>query len=216
MLAMVLNSDNSMVASGPLTSDIEDRRLSKPITKPNQDDTMVLNPTQYIKRILTPGWVVTLYYFYKFRAKFSPKAEIEISDNLKVGRGCVIASFTKIKASDGPLVMGDRCGIATNCFVASGENGIEIDDNFLCGPNVVITASNYAYDKVDVPIEEQGTTSKGIRIGRNVWIGAGSVILDGTILGDNCIVVAGSMVNRRFPENAVIQGNPAKILTKRA
>jgi acetyltransferase-like isoleucine patch superfamily enzyme len=177
---------------------------------------MVLKPLQYIKRILTPGFVVTLYYSYKYRAKISPRSEVEISGNLKMGRGCVVGSFTKIKASDGPLHMGDRCGIATNCFIASGEKGIEIGDSFVCGPNVVMSASNYSYGEVGVDIRTLGTTSKGVRIGNNVWIGAGSIILDGTTLGDNCIVVAGSLVNRRFPDNVIIQGNPAKIMMKRA
>lgn len=177
---------------------------------------MVLKPLQYIKRILTPGWVVTLYYSYKYRAKISPKSEVEISDNLKMGRGCIVGSFTKIKASDGPLVMGERCGIATHCFIASGANGIHIGNNFVCGPAVLISASNYSYGEIGVDIRSLGTTSKGIRVGDNVWIGGGSVILDGTVLGDNCIVVAGSLVNRRFPDNVIIQGNPAKIIMKRA
>lgn len=177
---------------------------------------MVLHPTQYIKRVLTPGWVVSLIYFFRFGAKMSPKAEIELSDNLKIGQRCVVGSFSKIKASDGPLVLGNRCGIATGCFMASGEAGLQIGDNFVCGPNVVMSASNYAYAEVGVDVRDQGTTSRGVRIGNNVWIGAGSIILDGTVLGDNCVVVAGSLVNRRFPNNAVIQGNPAKIIMKRS
>lgn len=175
-----------------------------------------LSSAQTLRRMLTPGWVVTLIYLYKFGAKISPRAEVDVSDNIRLGLKCVIGSFSKVKALDGALRMGDRCGIATNCFIASGENGIEIGDNFVCGPNVVISASSYVYDEIGVHIEDQGNTSKGIRIGRNVWVGAGSVILDGSVLGDNCIVVAGSLVNRRFPDNAIIQGNPAKIIIKRA
>ncbi|MEM7503186.1 MAG: acyltransferase [Pseudomonadota bacterium] len=176
---------------------------------------MALNPGKLAKRVLTPGFVVSLVYYLRYGAKISPKSEVELSDNFTMGPGCVIGSFSKVKAADGPLTMGARCGIATNCFVASGENGIEIGDNFVCGPNSVITASNYIYDEIGVHIEDQGTTSKGVRIGNNVWIGGGSVILDGTVLGDNCIVVANSLVNRRYPENSIIQGNPAKILMKR-
>ena len=42
-----------------------------------------------------------------------------------------------------------------------------------------------------------------------------SVILDGTVIGENSIVVD-SLVNRRFPPNCIIQGNPAKVILKRA
>jgi acetyltransferase-like isoleucine patch superfamily enzyme len=64
-------------------------------------------------------------------------------------------------------------------------------------------------------LQQQGVTSLGIRIGRNVWVGANSTILDGSVLGDNSIVVANSLVNRRFPPNVIIQGNPAKVILRR-
>lgn len=169
-----------------------------------------------IRRVLTPAFVTSLIYFLRFGAKISPKAEVELSPNLKFGRGAAIGSFTKMKATEGLMEFGQRCGIATGCFFTAGAKGLLVGDNFVCGPNVVITSSNYKYDQFGVHLEDQGTTSKGIRIGDNVWIGAGSVILDGTTLADNCIVVANSLVNRRYPAGAVIQGNPAKIMFKRS
>lgn len=69
--------------------------------------------------------------------------------------------------------------------------------------------------KKGVHLDDQGSFSKGIRIGNNVWIGANSTILDGTEIGDDCIVVANSLVNRRFPSGSIIQGNPAKSIFKR-
>jgi acetyltransferase-like isoleucine patch superfamily enzyme len=58
---------------------------------------------------------------------------------------------------------------------------------------------------------EQGTESKGpIRIGNNVWIGVGSVILDNAEIGDGVIVTPNSVVSGRIPANAIVQGNPAK------
>lgn len=176
---------------------------------------MALNARQLAGRFLVPGFVVTLISYFRYKSKISPKAEVEISGNLQMGPGGIVSSFTKFKTSDGPLIFGDRCGVATNCFIASAPGGIEIGDNFVCGPNVVISASNYKHDEIGVHYEDQGVTSKGIKIGHNVWIGAGSVILDGSVLGDNCIVVANSLVNRRYPDNSIIQGSPAKIIMKR-
>ena len=173
---------------------------------------MELKPLHYIKRVLTPGWVVTLYCYKKYQAKISPKSEVEISSNLKMGPGCVVGSYTKIKASDGPLEMGDHCGIATNCFIASGANGIKIGDSFVCGPNVVMSASNYAYGEVGVDIRSQGTTSKGVRIGNNVWVGDSALICKGVTIGDNSIVGAWSVVTKDVPANVVVAGNPARII----
>ena len=61
-------------------------------------------------------------------------------------------------------------------------------------------------------IREQGVTSKGIKIGNNVWIGAKATFLDGAIIGNNCVVAAGAVVNGIFPNNVIIGGVPAKIL----
>lgn len=167
------------------------------------------------RRFLVPGFVVSLYALLRFRSAVSARAEVELSPHLRLGRKNTVSSFTKIKATDGPFVTGERCGFGTGCFIASSEGGIELGDNVICGPNVVIIASNYRYDRVDVPLEDQGISSRGIRIGNNVWIGANSVVLDGSVIGDNSIVAAGSVVNRRFPANAIIQGNPAKVILRR-
>lgn len=53
-----------------------------------------------------------------------------------------------------------------------------------------------------------------IVIGNNVFIGINCTILPGTIIGDNCIVGAGSVVRGKFPENSVIVGNPARSVMK--
>ncbi len=162
-----------------------------------------------IRRFLVPRFLVSIYYYLKFGAKISPRAEVELSSNLMFGHGCTIGSFTKIKASEGPLTIGDRCGFGTGCFISSGEQGLSIGDNLVCGPHVVIMASSYRYDLLGVHLHDQGTTSRGTRIGNNVWIGAGSVILDGSDIGDDSIIVANSLVSRSHPPNTVLQGNPA-------
>lgn len=176
---------------------------------------MAVSAAKLLKRFLVPSVVTTAVYYARFGAKVSPRAEVELSANFTMGKGCVIGSFTKVKVSDGPLKMGERGGIATGCFVAAGERGIIIGDNFVCGPNVSIISTSYVYDAIGVHLEDQGAVSKGVRIGDNVWIGAGSVILDGSVIDDNSIVVAASLVNRRFPPNSIIQGNPAKVLMRR-
>lgn len=168
------------------------------------------------RRFLVPSVVVSLYAFLRWRSGISTRAEVELSSNLRLGRRNTVSSFTKIKVTDGPLVTGDDCGFGTCCFISAGAGGIVMGDHVICGPNVVVVASNYRYEKLGVPLDEQGQTSLGIRIGSNVWIGAGSVILDGAEIGDNSIVVAASLVNRRFPANAIIQGNPAKVIMQRS
>ncbi|MFK7803675.1 MAG: DapH/DapD/GlmU-related protein [Anaerolineae bacterium] len=168
-----------------------------------------------LKRFLTPSIVVSLVYFLRYKAKISPKAEVDLTPNLTFGKNCVVSSFSKFKAMDGPITIGDRGGFATGCFIATGEAGITIGENAIVGPNVNIVSVNYRTDQLDVHLEDLGQTSKGIKIGKNVWIGAGCTILDGAVIGDNTIVVANSLVNRRYKPNVILQGNPAKVLMKR-
>ena len=168
-----------------------------------------------IQRFLIPSFIASLYYFFKYRCIISPKAEVELSPNLKMGKGVVISSFCKFKATDGPLIIGKEAGFAISCFVASSAAGIMIGEYSIFGPNTNISAVNYGYDRLDIPFKEQEGVSKGIRIGKNVWIGSGVTILDGAEIGDNTIVVANSLVNRRFPSNCIVQGNPAKVIYKR-
>lgn len=168
-----------------------------------------------IRRFLIPAPIISLYYYLKFRCKISPKAEVEFSSLLKIGKNTIISSFVKIRASDGPLVIGSDVSIATGCTIGSDKMGITIGDDCMLGPHVNIIGNNYRHDRLDIPIWQQGTSSKGITIGDNVWIGAGTCILDGSIIGNDVIVAANSVVSARIPDKSIIQGCPAKIIFTR-
>jgi acetyltransferase-like isoleucine patch superfamily enzyme len=176
---------------------------------------MTANALQLIARFALPAVVVTLYYLLRCRSKVSPKAEVELSARIRMGRGCVVGSFSKVKDAGGALVLGDRVQIATNCFVASGSGGLSIGDDCLLGPGSMVIANNHRYERIDAPIAAQGLASRGIRIGRDVWIGAGAVVLDGSTIEDGVIVSPNSVVSGRVPKNAIVQGNPAKVIFTR-
>ncbi len=121
-----------------------------------------------LKRFLMPAPVVTGICWWKYKSKVSPKAEVELSPLLTLGRNSVISSFTKIKVNDGPLSIGANVSIATHCFISADEGGVRIGDYCMIGPNASIVGNNYRYDRLDVPICLQEKTSKGITIGHNV------------------------------------------------
>lgn len=168
-----------------------------------------------IKRFLTPPVVVSFIYWRRYGAKVSPRAEVDLTRNITFGAGCVVSSFTKIKASVGRIAIGNHVQIATHCFMDTGPAGVTIGDHAMIGPLTCIVGINYSYARLDQPIALQPKTSKGIRIGRGVWIGAGCVILDGADIGDNAIVTPNSVVSGRVAENAVVQGNPAAVIFTR-
>lgn len=169
-----------------------------------------------LRRFGIPASLVSLICFIRYRAKVSPRAELELSANLEMGEGCVVGSFSKVKTSDGPLTLGRNVQIGTQCSIASGEAGISIGDDSMISPKVSIVGNNYRYDRLDIPISKQPQISKGIVIGKGVWVGAGVVVLDGAQIGDGVIVTPNSVVGGRVAPNTIVQGNPAKkIFTRR-
>jgi acetyltransferase-like isoleucine patch superfamily enzyme len=168
-----------------------------------------------LRRFLVPAPVVTALCWARFKARVSPRAEVELSPLLKLGRGVNVASFCKIKASAGPLEIGRNTSIATGCFLAGGSGGLIIGDDVLIGPNCVILTSKYVFDDISRPIRLQGQRSLGTRIANNVFLGAGTVVLDGSEVGEGVIVAPNSVVGGRIPANTIIQGNPARVVFRR-
>ncbi len=89
-------------------------------------------------------------------------------------------------------------------------NGIEFGEGTIWAYNCSFISSNHDFSEM-----KSHTKSKPIEIGKNVWIGAGCVILPGVSIGDNVVVGAGAIVTKSFPSNCVIAGNPAKLLYMR-
>lgn len=162
-----------------------------------------------------PAPLVSVVYWLKFGCFVSPRAEVELSRWVTIGRRAQISSFTKIKASRGPLTIGRDVSIGTGCFLQAGTVGLSLGDDCLISPHVTIVASNYRYDRLDLPIHCQGQTSRGVRIGSNVWLGVGVVVLDGSDIGDGAIVAPNSVVSGRLPPNTIARGDPAKVIFER-
>jgi len=170
---------------------------------------------QIARRFLIPSIVVTAIYLIKHRAMVSPRAEVELNSLITLGKGTDISSFAKLKANDGPLEIGANVSISTCCFISADKGGISIGDYTMVGPNTSIIGNNYKYDQLDVPVCLQEKTSKGIAIGENVWIGAGCVILDGARIESGAIVTPGSVISGKVKKDAIVQGNPAKLIFQR-
>jgi len=176
----------------------------------------MIRPTKLAQRFLLPSFVISLIYAFRFGALVSPRAEVELSPLLQLGKGTQISSFTKVKATDGPLTIGPRVSIGSGCFIHAGSAGVSIGDDSLISPNVSIVGSNYRYDRLDIPMHQQGEITKGVMIGKDVWIGVGCAILDGACIGDHAIIAPNAVVSGHVAEKTIASGNPAKpIFTRR-
>ncbi len=95
------------------------------------------------------------------------------------------------------------------CYI-QGINGVDIGDNTMIAPGVKIISSNH--DINDFNKYVKGTS---VVIGTNCWLGANVVILPEVKLGNSVVVGAGSVVTKSFENNAIIAGNPTKIIKSR-
>ena len=120
----------------------------------------------------------------------------------KIGRKCKIDSFVYVEEG---VVIGDNCKIRPFVFIPTG---VTIEDDVFVGPNVTFT--NDRYPKVYGDWKLVTTTVK-----QGAAIGANSVVLPGITIGKNALIGAGCVVSKDVPENAVVIGNPAKVVGQR-
>lgn len=94
------------------------------------------------------------------------------------------------------------------CCHFQDQGGITLGDNCLVGHNVVFATLNHGF----APEERQSMLPAPIVVGRNVWIGSNSTILQGVTIGDNSIIAAGSVVTKDVLANAIVAGVPARFI----
>ncbi len=157
-------------------------------------------------------WFATLLYGRKFhnigkglvifgRPRIYGSGEIVAGQNLSLN--CWQQS-TRIFAEQGATIkIGDNVSITEGVFIAAKKR-IDIGDFTIIGQQTMI------YDSDCHGIDGSDPKVVPVKIGNHVWIGARVIILKGVSIGDNSIIGAGSIVTRNVPENTVVAGCPAK------
>ena len=142
------------------------------------------------------------------------KGGVQLGDQVVLGRNTRIECTGGLQCIGKSVKIGDRTTFGNDCmFGAAG--GIEVGDDVVAGQFVRFHSENHNYNDLTRLIREQGVSHKGIKIGDNCWIGTGAVFLDGAELGDGCVVGANAVVTKKFPDNVVVAGIPAKVIGHR-
>lgn len=128
-----------------------------------------------------------------------------------IGRDCRLDK--SLFVFPGRVTLGNRCYVGRYSYL---DGDITIGDHTMLASSVAIVGGDHAFDQRDVlMIDSSREHWKPTRIGCDVWIGHGAIILNGVTIGDGAVVAAGSVVVRDVPPYAVVAGNPARLIRSR-
>lgn len=139
---------------------------------------------------------------------FQRRVRIADPRQVNVGRQCFFGADVEIGSEllTGYLELGDGVQISRRCQLDI-TGGLRIGNGTLISEAVSIYTHSHGVDPRSMPVGIEKT------IGRNVWIGARSIVLDGVKkIGDGAIIGAGAVVVHDVPDFAIVAGNPARVV----
>jgi maltose O-acetyltransferase len=112
------------------------------------------------------------------------------------------------------ITIGNNSGIGINARI-SGT--VIIGNDVMMGPDVMMFSQNHRFDRIDIPMNQQGfKVEEPIVIEDDVWISARVIILPGVKIGRGAVIGAGAVVTKDVPAWVIVGGNPAKVIGMRA
>ncbi|CAK6476280.1 2,3,4,5-tetrahydropyridine-2,6-dicarboxylate N-acetyltransferase [Peribacillus frigoritolerans] len=170
---------------------------------------------RYLRAAICVFYSIIKFYFIKlFHFKgfsftllnlISPFTELEIGKNAKMhfGKMIRVRSGSKLRVRKGAEMQIGRNTFLNHGCIFTAHERISIGENVQFGPNVLIYDHDHDY-KQKHGLKDLLYKTTPVKIGDNVWIGANTVILRGTKIGNNCVVGAGSIIKGDYPDNMVI------------
>jgi len=120
-------------------------------------------------------------------------------EGIRIGNDVLIARDTIIQAKVGPIAIGDRCTIGSQCQLSS-VSGIRLGSAVMMAGQCYIGGGRYHTDDPTKPIRDQGLYSKGpVVIEDDVWLGAGVIVQDGVRIGKGSVIGAGAVIREDVP-----------------
>ena len=118
---------------------------------------------------------------------------IEVGKNFFANYNCTILDVAKVE-------IGNNVLMASHVYISDNSHGVykgTIEDS---SPNTPPQKRNYLIECV--------------KIGDNVWLGEGVIVMPGVTIGNGCVIGAHSVVNKSIPDNCIAVGTPAKIIKR--
>lgn len=141
------------------------------------------------------------------------KARLDImpSKRFSIGYRTIIEDYAILNNGMGDIIIGDNTSILSRTTLVGP---ITIGNKVIFASGSRISGLTHNYQDVHTPIIDQGVSTSLTTIADDVWVGGGSVILQGTHIGTHVIIGAGSVVTKDIPSYSVAVGNPARVVRR--
>jgi acetyltransferase-like isoleucine patch superfamily enzyme len=143
-------------------------------------------------------------------------SSIHLGEDTLIGRDCTLLVGYAPDDPDLPergIVIGDRCVIGAGSTLTAHES-IVIGDDVWFGNQVFVSDASHGYQDPETPIGRQLGPHQAVEVGAGSWIGHGTIILPGARIGRQVVVGAGSVVCGTVPDHAVVAGVPARVVRR--
>ena len=151
------------------------------------------------------------FYFTKCWPRHLGKGikQIRVTNKMKLGTGSSFYSNVILEIGENaPLTIGRNFTISYGSIIVCNA-GVQIGDYVMIGEYTSLRDTTHSSDKTELAFCKQTDISLPIILGNNVWIGRGCILLPGTVIGDNVIVGANSVVKGALESNSIYAGSPA-------
>lgn len=140
--------------------------------------------------------------------------EIGKRGRARFGRWVWIGDDSKIRCHEGRIEIGTKTVMGQECTISAYQH-VSIGEQCIIADRVMMIDFDHSIAEIERPIRVQGIYKRDVKVGSNVWIGYGAMILRGVTVGNNAVIGAGAVVTKDVPENAVVAGVPARVLRMR-
>lgn len=152
--------------------------------------------------------LVRLVSYYN-HTHVTPRRQLTLGPGAAISPTVGFSNPERIRAGRN-LRLGTRCML----WAGPGTGRIDIGDDVMFGPDVLVTAAGYRFND-GRPVTKQRMDEANVWIGHDVWIGAKAIILPGARIGDGAIIGAGALVRGEVPAMAIAVGVPARVVGQR-
>lgn len=151
-----------------------------------------------------------LYDFNATRPSDLERRTALLSDMFaEIGEGCYIEPPLRSNFGGKHVHFGKYVYANFNLTLVD-DTHIYVGDATMFGPNVTVATAGHP---IEPSLRQKGYQYNApVHIGKNCWIGAGSLIMPGVTIGDNTVIGAGSVVTKDIPSGVVAVGNPCRVM----